>query len=156
LPNWTNYAFGLPIGAISGILAMGILLLGAGMVQSTRDLMGWSGAGRAPRTGQVGMLGEERLWLPAHEIAYEFYGWLSVTSLSTDEPLRQWYPRLDWQAESLMRDSFGDGKGKLSLHPNGASIASIIHAQGVQEKTGRPIEMYAVKIHFSEQARDWG
>src|SRR5688572_5742565 len=45
IPNWANLAFGLPVGAASGVLTIGIFLIGAGFMQSSRDLMsivGWA------------------------------------------------------------------------------------------------------------------
>src|SRR5438552_5618566 len=148
LPNWCNWVFGLPIGAASGILTLGIFIIGAGFIQSTRELVGWNGARRAPHGSQVGVSSEERLWLPVHEIAYEFFGWLSVTSLSTDEPLRQYNPRLDWQAASLVRDTWGDGKGKLAMAPEQAHVQGFYHCE--------QLKRYAVRMHFDTGARDWG
>src|SRR5439155_8949738 len=78
LPNWANLVFGFPIGAASGILSLGILVIGAGFIQSTREIVGWNGAHRSGKTAEVGVKPDERLWLPVHEITYEFYGWLSV------------------------------------------------------------------------------
>lgn len=150
VPSWANWAFGLPIGAVSGILSAGILVIGAGFIQSTREIMGLSGAGRAGKTAIVGVTGDQRLWLPVHEITYEFFAWLSVTSLSTDQPLRQWYPRLDWQAVSLLRDSWGDGAGKLSLKPDAATV------QGFYSFSDEKGKHYVVKMRFDGESRDWG
>jgi hypothetical protein len=156
IPHWADLTFGFATGAVSGILTVGIFITGAGFIQSTRSILGWYGAGRATRDAQVGVLPEDRLWLPVHEITYEFYSWLSVTSLESDQPLRQWNPRADWLAAALVRDSVDEGKGKLSLQADAMSVQDVTYSQAVPDKTLRPVPMYAVKLNFKQSARDWG
>ena len=46
LPQWANLGFGLPVGAVSGVLTIGILLLGLGFVHSQRTILGFVGDAR--------------------------------------------------------------------------------------------------------------
>jgi hypothetical protein len=150
LPAWMNYAFGLPVGAAAGVITVGIILIGCGFMQSTTEILGVKGAWRAGRTAEVGVEPDQRLWVPVHEITYELYAWLSVTSLNTSQPLRQYSPRLDWQAVSLVRDSWGDGKGRLSQQPDDARIQALYQCNDCTPAR------YAVKVLFNATARDYG
>ncbi|MCI0629235.1 MAG: CvpA family protein [Phycisphaerales bacterium] len=151
IPNWANLAFGLPVGAASGVLTIGIFLIGAGFIQSSRDMMSVVGWARSKQNGQVQQINQ--LWTPVHAWTYEFYGLLSVGSLyPTFErtPLRSYYPDLDKYAMSLFRDSFKDGRGKVSLRPKDAHIVEAIRCN----EAG--FNRYAVRVTFEPGARDYG
>jgi hypothetical protein len=155
IPPWANMAFGLPIGAAAGVLTMGLFLIGAGHIQSGREIMGFEGVARSrDQGGRVGHV--NKLWAPVHTWTYEFYSFLSVGSLYptfNDTPLRQYSPRLDWQA-SLVRDSAPagnvDGRGKLSLRPSDARIEELIYCSDAQ------MRKFAVKVFFDSGSRDFG
>jgi len=150
VPQWANFAFGLPVGAMAGILTMGILMIGAGFIQSTRSIMGFVGHGRvASKASKIEQT--DALWLPVHSLTADFYELVSATSLYptfNDTPLRAYYPNLDAQAASLIRDSYANGRGKLSLKPSDATIQRFLHSPD----TGR----YAVSVLFNSGARDFG
>src|SRR5262245_2688049 len=151
IPNWANVAFGLPVGAAAGILTMGLFMIGAGHLQSGRELMGMRGYARSVQTGQIEAV--DRLWLPVHEWTYQFYSLVSVGSLYptfNDSPLRQYSPRLDLQAVSLLRDSAEGGRGKFSLRPSDANIVEYVVCADPQYRR------YAVKVQFGSGARDFG
>ncbi len=120
VPHWANLAFGFPVGAVSGVLTVGILLIGAGHVQSQREIMDFVGRARSERDGKVRDVGS--LWLPCHEVAARFYDWLSVGAFSTSTPLRRYDPDLGAQAATLIRDSYQYGKGQVTLPPRGARV----------------------------------
>ena len=80
LPHWANLGFGFPVGAASGVLTIGMLIIGMGFIQSEREIFGHVGSARSARTGQVGEVGS-RMWLPFHKWTDEFYSQLSVGSL---------------------------------------------------------------------------
>lgn len=149
VPTWANFAFGLPVGAISGILALGIFMIGAGMVQSYRSVMEYEGYGRSSQTGRVEYLGPA-LWIPVHMWTNEFYNYLSVGALYptfNDSPLVQENPELYKQA-SLLRDSAAEGKGKLSLAPDAVTIRAV--------KRDPESNRHVVAVEFGATARDWG
>ncbi|MCZ6612227.1 MAG: hypothetical protein O6941_06300 [Planctomycetota bacterium] len=147
LPHWANLSFGFPVGAASGVLTIGMLIIGMGFIQSEREIFGHVGSGRTARAGEVGEVGS-RMWLPFHKWTDEFYSRLSVGSLSTARPLRHYYPNLSDQAVSLIRDSYGGGRGQVSLLPSAASVDAVY----VCPNLGR----CAVKVRFSRGARDFG
>lgn len=119
LPKWANLGLGYPVGLASGVLTTGLLLIGLGMMQSDRSLLGFVGYGRA-NAGTVAQIGG--LWLPVHQITDEFYGRLSVGALSTSQPLRHYNPQLYQQSASLLRDSFKGGRGQVAMRPSQASV----------------------------------
>jgi hypothetical protein len=143
LPQWANLAFGFPVGAVSGVLTVGILMLGVGFVQSQREIMGFEGAARN-KTGSVVRI--DSMWIPFHEITGEFYGYLSVGALRSGRPLRQYYPDLAQVSWSLARDSFRNGRGQTTMRPS--------HAQ-VMEAWVCPSRCVA-KVRFGRGARDYG
>ena len=148
LPHWANLAFGAPIGVASGILTMGIVLLGTGFVQSQRDIFGFTGVVRNPNNAmQITQVGGQ-LWFPFHKWTTDFYGWLSVTSLSTGQPLRQYYPDLYKVSGSEFRDTYRYGFGQVALSPNAATIQSVTICPE-QNRCG-------VRVQFTAEARDFG
>ncbi|MCH8152674.1 MAG: CvpA family protein [Planctomycetes bacterium] len=146
LPHWANLGFGFPVGAASGVLTIGLLIIGIGFIQSEREIFGYVGSARSAR-GQVGEVGS-RMWLPFHKWTDEFYSQLSVGSLSTPRPLRHYYPNLSDQAVSLIRDSYRSGRGQVSLLPSTASVDAVF----VCPDLGR----CAVRVKFGRGARDFG
>ncbi len=147
LPHWANLGFGFPVGAASGVLSVGMLIIGMGFIQSEREIFGHVGSARSARTGQVGEVGS-RMWLPFHKWTDEFYSRLSVGSLSTPRPLRHYYPNLSDQAVSLVRDSYRSGRGQVSLLPSAASVDAVY----VCSDLGR----CAVHVKFRRDAMDFG
>jgi len=142
LPRWANLTFGFPIGACSGVLTIGILLLGIGFTQSKREIMGFVGDGRNSSSAIVRV---NALWLPLHEYAGGFYGWLSVGALRSGQPLRQYYPNLSQVSWSLARDSFRSGRGQTTLRPSQAQIMDTWVCQN----------RCIVKVRFGRGARDF-
>ena len=147
LPRWANLALGFPVGAIAGVLSIGMLILGAGHVQSERQVLGFSGYARSTRDGKVMEL--QRLWLPCHQITGVFYSWLSVNALSSGQPLRQYSPDLYRQAAGLVRDSLDGGQGQVALAESAATIQGTYLSP---PHMGR----CAVRIRFGRDARDFG
>jgi len=148
LPHWANLLFGAPIGLASGVLTVGMILLGVGFVQSQRDIFGVTGVVRNPNDAtQITQVGR-KLWIPVHTLTTDFYGWLSVTSLSTGQPLRQYYPDLDKVSVSQFRDTFRRGFGQVSMPPDAATIKSVI----VCPERNR----CGVRVQFTAEARDFG
>lgn len=148
LPRWVNLTLGFPIGAASGVLAIGMVLLGTGFVQSQREIFGFTGWVRNPNNAQEITHVGPKLWLPVHQLTSEFYSWLSVTSLSTSRPLRQYYPDLHKVSGSEFRDSFRGGLGQVTLTPDAATIQGVTICPDLNR--------CAVRVHFAAEARDFG
>jgi hypothetical protein len=144
LPHWANLSFGFPVGAAAGVLTIGLLFIGCGFVQSHQQVLGYQGYGRHQRGNVVKM--EDAMWLPVHQITAEFYSWLSVTSMLSPQPMRSYYPQLHRQA-SLVRDTFHDGQGEVSMPPDSATVREYYWAAGGPA---------AVRVTFGPAALDFG
>ncbi len=147
LPHWANLALGFPVGAVAGVLSIGMLILGAGHVQSERQVLGFAGYARDTRDGKVKEL--QPLWLPCHQITDVFYSWLSVNALRSRRPLRQYSPDLYRQAAGLVRDSFKQGRGQVALAESAATIQGTYLSP---PHMGR----CAVRVRFGRRAKDFG
>lgn len=146
-PSWANYTFGGLIGAVSGILTMGMLLIGMGFLQSTTELMGFIGHARGAN-GQVSR--QNSIYPPMHEWTAGFYNMLSGGAFEPwgSRPMREVYPDVAMQAMSLHRDSFSLGTAKTSLAPNGAKIIGFF----VSKESQPPV--YMVQVEFEQPAYD--
>ena len=147
VPHWANLLFGGAAGAAAAVLTLGIFVIGIGFVQSKNSLLGYRGWGRDHRTAEVREI--NRLWVPFDQLTSEFYSQLSVTSLKTGRPLRQYAPDLHKQA-TLVRDSYRSGTGQLSLRPSEASVRNLYElSEGARTHI-------LVDVHFDNGARDFG
>ncbi len=142
-PKWANLAFGYPVGLFAGVLTMGITVIGVGMLQSQRSMLGFVGEGRSG-SGTVTTLSS--MWVPVHKLTAEFYGQMSVGALSSSAPLRQYNPDVHLQAASLVRDSYRSGRGQVAMRPSSASIEG---AWVCPDKC-------VIKVRFGRSARDFG
>jgi len=143
VPTWANFAFGYPVGLFAGVLTMGITVIGLGMLQSQRSMLGFVGHGRSS-SGEVRKL--SGLWVPVHKLTAEFYGQMSVAALSSSAPLRHYNPDVHLQAASLVRDSYRNGRGQVAMRPSQASI------EGAWVCT----DVCVIKVRFDRGARDFG
>ncbi len=143
VPRWANLAFGYPVGMFAGVLTMGITVIGLGMLQSQRSMLGFVGQGRAG-SGAVTTLSS--MWVPVHKLTAEFYGHLSVGALSSSAPLRHYNPDVHLQAASLVRDSYRNGRGQVAMRPSQASIDGAWVCP----------DTCVIKVRFGRGARDFG
>ena len=151
LPQAMNLGVGFLVGAASGILTVGMFIIGIGFIQSSSEILGFRGMVRGP--GGV-IQQENNLWLPVHRITNEFYSLVSAGALYptfNNTPLRQYNPDLHLQT-TLVRDSATvkniQGRGKLSLRPSEARIEEFLwDAQSAR---------YIAKVRFLSGARDFG
>jgi hypothetical protein len=150
VPQWASLTFGGAAGAASGVLSVGILIIGIGHIQSSNTLLGgirgWARDGN--KGAQVAQ--RDRLWVPFHQLTNEFYSFLSVSSLRSGQPMRQYAPDLYKQAVSEFRDSYGKGRGKVSLKPSAATVERLYMAPGTRG------DRYFVKMRFTLDAHDYG
>lgn len=149
LPDWANLAFGFVLGIGSGILTIGILMIGSGHLQGHTMVFDYQGYGRDFRTGRIEEVGDQ-LWVPFDRLTNRFYDHLSVTALHptfSGAALAHTNPNLYRQA-SLLRDSYNRGEGKFSLKPDAAEVRSF----SINEQTNT----HFVEVYFDTLARDWG
>lgn len=148
-PEWANLTFGGIAGLCSGVLTVGVCVIGIGFIQSTTEIMGYQGYGRDNNnSAQVSHVGGQ-LIVPFTKITNDFFGLLSVGAFRPDifgNPLRQYNPRVD-QLSCLVRDSIDGGKGQLSLAPNAASVVKVVMSED---------GLIIVQVKFEAEALDFG
>jgi hypothetical protein len=147
-PMWANMGIGGLVGAFSGVLSIGICLIGSGFVQSTNEIMGYQGTARNKSTGIVEKVGDP-IWLDVSQLTATFFNTLSVGTMHPDMSggaLAHFNPKINEQS-TLLRDSFDNGKGQLSLAPDAASVTKV-----ALDDSGLVI----VQVSFNTKAKDHG
>ncbi len=143
---------GFAFGAVSGILSIGLLIIGTGFIQRPYEFLGYKGYGRATvGESSIGPVGPQ-LWIPVDYMTSGFYEMASINGLRPDfsgTPLKQYNPNLYMQA-SLVRDSL-DGERGQSYMPEGAATAS---QPSKSEFMGK--HWITVPVQFKSEARDFG
>ncbi len=162
LPRPVDMVGGGILGAISGVLTTGLLLIGIGFIDQPQEILGHTGWAR----NQEGIVAapESGLWLPVDTWTVDFFELLSVGALHPDlggQPLADWNPGLDRQA-SLLRDrntspdlkSFGqmiqpeyDPSGKPSVEIATPLVTTIPDG-------GERVMM--IPMHFKASGMDFG
>jgi len=157
VPDWANYVFGGLFGAASGVLTIGIFLIGAGFAQSTVELMGFVGEARVRAGGQPQRV--QSLWVPVHRITANFYSFVSAGSLAptfTRSSLQRHYPNLDGMAMSLYRDSARDGTGVVSIAPDAMRVESFAFSPSAVPGVPASGAVAIVRLRFELAAYDRG
>ena len=77
-PTWANYAVGGLAGLASGILTIGICLIGSGFIQSTNEIMGYRGVGRDENSRAAIQPVGGPIWLNVSKLTSSFFSTLSV------------------------------------------------------------------------------
>jgi hypothetical protein len=147
-PAWANLGIGGLLGAWSGVLSIGICLIGSGFVQSTNEIMGYRGIARSKSTGIVEKVGDP-IWLDVSQLTSSFFSTLSLGTMHPDisgGALAHFNPKVNEQA-TLLRDSFDNGKGQLSLAPDAASVTKV-----AIDDSG----LVVVQVSFNTKAKDHG
>ncbi|MDZ4753833.1 MAG: CvpA family protein [Phycisphaerae bacterium] len=129
-PSWANFSFGGVFGLGSGILTVGMLLIGGGFIQSTTTLMGFEGSVRSVATKGQPDFNNAKLWVPLHHMTEDFFAFLSVGAMAPEvgTPLRVAYPRLADTAQALHRDSFSKGRARNALPPSSVKVGRLLYA----------------------------
>lgn len=156
LPRPIDMVGGGVLGAASGVLTVGLLMLGVGFIDQPQAILGYTGWTR----NQEGLVAapEQRLWLPVDAWVVRFYETLSVGVLHPDlggRPLADWNPYLDRQA-SLMRDRKSNKDNtsfaQMVQPPDSVDIADPLTAvlpDGQQK-------VMMVPMHFEAAGMDFG
>ncbi len=156
-PQWAHYAFGGVFGIASGVLTMGMVLLGGGFVQSAKDVMGFEGVVRTMNARGQPDRNNQALWVPMHSITEQFYATLSAGALAPEfgPSMRTVYPDLAEMAFGLQRDSFANGKARTSIQPNGVSVRRLFYSSGYKNPNGAP-GAWIVETEFGMPGTDSG
>ena len=160
-PHWANLTLGGAFGVASGVLTVGIALIGIGHTHSSRDILGVTGAARTPNAAGQPKLDTTALWVPMHIMAGNFYAMLSGGSFAPTlgrVSLASEYPLIGQQALGLHRDTYSKA-GRLArttAAPNSIRIESAILTSDFQLPDKRNINAYLVNVRFDSGASTEG
>lgn len=126
----TNFIGGAILGAASGVLTIGILLLSIQFLQMPSELLGYRGW-KVDERGEVnrpsGASG--RLWLPVDEWTATFYELASRGSMYAPNNLAKLHPDLA-QAASLYSESINGGESRQGMAPDQVKIRNVYEING--------------------------
>ena len=123
-----NYIGGGACGLVSGVLTVGILVIGLGGLRYTDSTMGmgykpiWYTSDRA--TGGGSLVYNNKLWLPADMLTGKFYGHLSRAAFFAPEPLAKWHPEPQIEGQAS-RMTYGDGDAKNTARPREVTLKGV-------------------------------
>ena len=156
-PQWANYVFGGAAGLVAGVLTMGMLLIGAGFVQSSDTFLDFAGATRTNSSRGKPDLQAASLWVPMHKLTADAYGLLSMGSLSPEfgRPLRTAYPKLAETAIGLHRDSAASGRARTAAPPDSVKVSNFVYDPNFKNSDGT-VGAYSVTVDVDNGAADKG
>ncbi|MBL9150018.1 MAG: CvpA family protein [Phycisphaerae bacterium] len=156
-PQWANYVFGGAFGLASGVLSLGMCMLGGGFLQSSYEMFGFSGSVRTLNSKGQPAIDIEKLWLPVHKITASSYGYLGLRALApeTGRSIEHAYPMLADQAFSLHRDSAEKGKAKTTAPPDSVKLGRFFFSPDF-ENSDRTRGAYIVEMDVDNAAADSG
>lgn len=131
-PRAASFLVGGTFGLVSGVLTMGIFVIGCGFLQSSArvgDVEGWLRRSDVPKAPTIGNDGAPLMKLV--QITTNFYGFLSWGSFTPwlgGGTLRTHHPDLARAALSLHRDSFNGGTGRTGIDPRAVSGLQVFDA----------------------------
>ena len=174
-----DYAGGAIFGAVTGVISVGILIIGIGNMRVATNFLGyqplWYSSDRANGAGSL--VKSDTLWLPADKLVATVYGKLSTGTMSSSQPLAYWYPELEL-AGFASRVSPGDGaarnavrpedfkiKGAYTVGPDGGTqISELLKIDGettqryvdINEKPVSSGQLFGYVIEFEPGAKERG
>ncbi|MFM7051132.1 MAG: hypothetical protein ACKOYN_03235 [Planctomycetota bacterium] len=156
-PHAVNLTAGIAAGAASGILTVGIALIGMGHTHSSADLMGVKGVTRTASAKGQPDFNAGSLWVPCHSIAGGFYSMLSTGSMrpTLSQPtLASHRPGVADQAMGLFRDTYQrNGRiARVAAAPGSIKLADIGFVQGFPLPDGRQTAAYLCKLQLEPGA----
>lgn len=121
-----DYAGGGIFGLATGVISMGILVIGIGNMRVATDFLGYQPLWYSPdrQTGAGSLVKSDSLWIPVDKIVANLYGHLSSGSMSSPQPLGYWYPELELTGFAS-RLSPGDGAGRNAIQPEDFRVRSV-------------------------------
>jgi uncharacterized membrane protein required for colicin V production len=154
-----NYLAGAIFGGLAGVVTVGMVLLGAGYMQGTTELLGhrgWQRTAQSPGTPTAG----DPLWVPAHEWVAASFAHLSSTSLAPEvgsASLKNRRPHIDRESLGELRDTFR-GRSKVGIDPSQVTLLGAVTSDRapLPQKLGGTQNIYAVGVQFDKGAFDGG
>jgi len=166
LPDAANAIVGGLFGAGSGVLTVGLLLVGTGFIHQPLELLGYRGWSRQSNDAkQQGMVEPpaEGLWLPAGRLTMDFFEFVSTTTFRPDlpgsHPLAWANPDLD-QLATLVRDTIHDDDtgelGATVMPPGSVKMGSSDRADAI-DKNGNVLtgDFLLVTLTIDSHGKDF-
>jgi hypothetical protein len=127
-----NFVGGGLLGAASGILTIGILLIGIQFMQMPSEMLGYRGW-KVDERGEVNQPSgtSGHLWVPAVQWTAQFYTLASRGSMYTPNNLAKWHPDLAQQA-SLYSESINGGESRQGMAPDQVKVQNVYEVNGDQ------------------------
>jgi len=160
-PTAVNYLVGGAFGAISGIVSVGIVLIGGGLLQGEAELMGHAGWSRTSQSQGRPTAPVQELWLPAHALTAGVFANLSAGAMAPEvgsASLGTRQPHLDRVAMGLARDGAQGGKSAIAIAPDAVELlgTAFSPAMSLPATLGGSQPVYAVGLQFRQSSFDFG
>lgn len=127
VPGAINTIGGAAFGLAAGVLSTGIVLTGWGFMQASTEVLGYEGFRRSQQaTGQPTQTQPSLPPTLVLDATEWFYGTMSrgvFSPIDSETTLASALPRFADLGGSAMRDSFSDGKGKITIPPGSVKAA---------------------------------
>lgn len=173
-----DYIGGAAFGLVTGIISIGILVIGVGNMRLPTNFLGyqplWYSADRA--TGAGSLVKTDKLWIPVDSLVATVYGKLSNGAMSTSKPLAYWYPELrltgfasrvspEGAARNAMRIKDFNMRGTYTVGPDeGAQMSELLKLDGNSTQryvdiNNEPVstgKLYGYVIEFEAGAKERG
>jgi|GEM_PF-319268 len=137
LPGAINYGLGAAFGFAAAVLSMGVVLVGWGFVQASSDVLGYEGFRRSQQANGAPTQLQPNLPPTLILKATNFvFGSLSVGAFSPvggKVTLARAMPAMHEVAGSATRDSFNEGRGKISAPTGSMRVAELFELPTVGE-----------------------
>jgi len=125
-----NFIGGGLLGAASGVITIGITLLGIQFMQMPSELLGYRGW-KVDEHGEVGQPSgtSGHLWLPVDDWTARFYTLASNGAMYSPNNLARWHPNLA-QAASLFSESINGGESRQGMAPDQIKVDEVFQVDG--------------------------
>ena len=161
LPRQLGLVVGGIFGFLSGVLSVGILLIGSGFLQSTvtiGDFTGWSRRTDVPTAPTIGSDEAPILHVAnATAAVYEFLSWGAFTPWLGGGTIGTHSPQLVRTAASLYRDSFAEGMARVSLEPSAVTELKLLDVAAARLSGGvsaTSVPAWGVEFAVTQEAFD--
>lgn len=133
--RWADWVFGGLMGAASGVLTIGLVLIAVGHVAGAREIAGYEGWKRepgdpAPRQTADGLGGIVAIIVDGTGGFYNLVSGNAFAPFLGNASLATVRPGIAADGMSLLRDSVDAGKGRLGVTPTGLSVAGFYRDTG--------------------------
>lgn len=120
-----DYVGGGLCGAVSGIIVAGICVISMGFLRAGTDFLDATSVKQEPS----GIVRGSGSFFPADAWTGKMYSYLSKTSFHTSTPMAKLYPNIE-DAPAALRITDGEGRAKIVMRPNDASVVTTYTVSG--------------------------